>query len=56
MDKIKVAETIVIMVPNGVPQYTVASTNEPTEEELEKIIEKNIECVISLPQVAKLYE
>ena len=56
MSKIKVAETVLVMVPNGIPEYTAASTEEPTESELEKIIEKNIECVVTLPTVSKLYD
>ena len=56
MSKIKVVETVLVMVPNGIPEYIAASAVEPTEEELEKIIEKNIECVVTLPTVSKLYE
>jgi hypothetical protein len=45
------------MVPRGVPEYIAASAaEEPTEDELEKIIEKNIECVVTLPTVSKLYD
>jgi hypothetical protein len=48
-------ETSILMVNCGVPEYSEASET-ANEEELKKIIEENIECVVKLPQSAKDYQ
>lgn len=55
MSIIKTEEATLLMVNCGVPEFSEAS-EDINEEELEKAIEKNIECVVTLPQVAKDYK
>ena len=56
MVTIKIDKTQLLMVNCGVPEYSEAGSKELTEEELAKIAEENIECVIELPVSAKDYK